>query len=351
MSHVKNTMNNNSLSALVQQAAPRVLKAIKTAAEKTGVDFAYLVEKASAESSFRPDAKAKGSSASGLYQFIDSTWMRMVKNYGAKYGLGKLANAIDDNGHVKDAATRQKILNLRKDPEKSALFAAEYTLENKCYMERFLGEGEIGPTEMYLAHFMGASGATAFLEAKKENPLAAAADIFPKAARANHNVFYDRATGQPRTLAGVYAFFDGKFKDGDDASGIDGGSFSAQVAQAGFSTATDARQQAAAGLRDLSRAQDAYLAQALGASSDAASAFSDTNGNDNAAAYFAQNLRARPSRTADPIRWNSARVEVKDIAPGLISRPADIMMMARLDPTQAYGRNGGAREESRSRYN
>ena len=114
--------------------------------------------------------------------------MDMMKKYGAKCGLGHLASCIDSNGQVANKATRQEILNLRKDPETAAMMAAEYTSENKATMQAQLGPtAQIGPTELYLAHFMGAGGATNFMKAYQNNPLQAASTVCGKAAGANHS--------------------------------------------------------------------------------------------------------------------------------------------------------------------
>lgn len=204
-----NLLKSNMLAA---QAPQNVLQAIRQASMSTGVDFSYLVEKAAAESSFNPSAKAKTSSAAGLYQFIESTWMQMVKTHGAKYGLGEYADQIK-NGKVADKAMRKEILNLRNDPEIASFMAAELASENRAYLQRHV-RGTIGPTEMYFAHFMGAGGATGFLKALKESPLAIAADLFPREAMANRGVFYDRNTGRAKSLQEVYAFFDKKFSSG-----------------------------------------------------------------------------------------------------------------------------------------
>lgn len=210
-----NILKNNNLAALSRHASAEVVGAIKNASARTGVDFAYLMEKAAAESSFRPEVQSKSSSATGLYQFIEKTWLSMVREHGDKYGLEDYADKISAKGTVSDAKTKKEILELRKDPELSALMAAEYAADNKRYLEDHVG-GDIGAVEMYLAHFLGASGANGFLEAMKNNPLDTAADIFPKAARTNRNVFYDAKTGEPRTLAGVYDFFEKKFENSKD---------------------------------------------------------------------------------------------------------------------------------------
>ena len=211
MSITGNELQNNSLAAMQARAPEKVVNAIQTASHKTGVDFSYLMHKAGVESSFRPEIKAKTSSATGLYQFIESTWLEMVKKHGDKYGLDKHAAQISDDLRVSSNEARQSILHLRKDPELAALMAGEYAAENKAFLERTVG-GEIGNTELYLAHFMGPSGAAAFLQEHRHNPAARASDIFPREANANRNVFYDPSTGRARSLDQVYAFFDKKFE-------------------------------------------------------------------------------------------------------------------------------------------
>jgi len=57
-----------------------VLSGIRQASKKTGVDFGYLMAQAAQESSFQPAVKAATSSATGLYQFLDSTWLGMVRD-------------------------------------------------------------------------------------------------------------------------------------------------------------------------------------------------------------------------------------------------------------------------------
>ncbi|MCI5059991.1 MAG: transglycosylase SLT domain-containing protein [Alphaproteobacteria bacterium] len=192
------------LASLGARAPKHVMSAIEKASAKTGVSFSYLVQKAGAESGFNPGVKAKTSSATGLFQFIESTWMDMVKKHGSKYGIESLGTSKAD------------ILEMRKDPKIASFMAAEFARDNAQHLERNVG-GKIGDTELYFAHFMGAGGASAFLTQLKKNPLNIAADLFPKEARVNRAVFYDSKTGQPRTLQGVYDFFDKKFgiKGGD----------------------------------------------------------------------------------------------------------------------------------------
>jgi len=215
MQTTANILNNNNIKA-ANGAPQAILASIDQASRKTGVEFAYLVNQAKAESSFNPTAKARTSSASGLYQFIERTWLDMVNRHGDKYGLEKYAAAIDSKLRVGSGATKSEILALRNDPQIASFMAAEFAAENKAFLERTVG-GDIGATELYFAHFLGASGASGFLKELKHNPNTIAADIMPKAARANRNVFYDSKTGAPRTLGQVYAFFDKKFDKGTAA--------------------------------------------------------------------------------------------------------------------------------------
>lgn len=186
-----------------------VINDIHQASLATGVDFSYLMAQAAQESSFRPDAAAAGSSAKGLYQFIDSTWLQMMHDYGAKYGYGALAREIhiSANGQatVADAALKQQILALRNNPTISAALGAEYARSNQQQLESALGR-QVTPTDLYLAHFLGAQGAVEFLHAIAANGATTAAHLLPAAAAANPKIFYN-ADGSPRTLREIYDQF------------------------------------------------------------------------------------------------------------------------------------------------
>jgi hypothetical protein len=194
---------------------PAVLKGIRQASQSTQTDFGYLMAQAAQESGFQSDAKAATSSATGLFQFIDSTWLDMVRQHGAKHGIGQLADQVtrDASGrpHVADPAVRENILALRKDPRISAALAGELAHDNKTEVERALGR-PAQKTDLYLAHFLGAGGATELLKAIRRNGTTPAADILPEAASANRSVFFDGRTGEPRTVADLYRNFSNKIE-------------------------------------------------------------------------------------------------------------------------------------------
>ncbi|MEO0399692.1 MAG: transglycosylase SLT domain-containing protein [Pseudomonadota bacterium] len=183
-----------------------VAGAIKNAAEATGTDFDFLYKVAARESSLNPEAKAKTSSATGLFQFIEQTWLGAVKKYGAEHGMGPAASAVKEKpggGYtVEPASARQSVLDLRLDAGKSSALAGELAAENKRYLEGRLGRPVKG-AELYAAHFLGPGGAAKLLSAK---PDAKAATLLPQAASANRPVFYDG--GKEKTVADIVESFE-----------------------------------------------------------------------------------------------------------------------------------------------
>ncbi|MGA8968298.1 MAG: transglycosylase SLT domain-containing protein [Pseudolabrys sp.] len=186
--------------------APQITGAIRQAAQSTGISFDYLLTTAKIESNLNPAAQASTSSAKGLYQFIDQTWLGTMKQDGAALGLGRYANAIargpDGHYEVSDPNMRAAILRLRSDPQASAMLAGALTRNNATLVSSSIGRQ---PTngELYIAHFLGADGAGKLINGAATQPRASAAAMFPHAAAANHSIFYD-ASGRARSVGEVY---------------------------------------------------------------------------------------------------------------------------------------------------
>lgn len=178
----------------------QVRAAIARAASRTGVDFDYLLAQAKIESSLDPSARARTSSAAGLYQFTQGTWLRTLERHGAAHGID-WADAAIDKGRVVDPAMRGQIMALRHDPDMAALMAGELANDNRASLTGVLGR-EPDAAELYLAHFLGAAGAGQFLSALETSPGMSAAALMPRAAAANRSIFYE-ASGAPRSVAGM----------------------------------------------------------------------------------------------------------------------------------------------------
>lgn len=184
-----------------------VMQAIRQGADRTGVNFDYLVRTAQRESSLDPEAKARTSSATGLFQFIDQTWLATMRNEGARHGLAREAQAItqgsDGRFNVTDAAMREQIMALRRDPTVAATMAGAFTQRNRDELATALGR-EPTAGELYSAHVMGARGAVTLINAMRANPQQSAAREFPEAAAANRPIFFDRS-GRARSVSEVFS--------------------------------------------------------------------------------------------------------------------------------------------------
>lgn len=151
-------------------------KAIESASKRVGVEKSIMMAMAKQESGFNPQAKAGTSSATGLFQFISSTWSTMVKKYSGSFP------------------------ELHKGPtdiDASSVAGALYIKENSTFLKQ--NNIPVNGTTIYASHFLGAGGARTLLSAP---PSAIAASIMPKAAAANKNIFYKK-DGTARTVAEV----------------------------------------------------------------------------------------------------------------------------------------------------
>lgn len=190
----------------VQGLRGAVEAAIQRASNATGVDFTFLMKTAGRESGFNPKAKAPTSSAAGLFQFVEQTWLATLKTHGAKYGYARYAELItrgaDGRYRVAGGEARRAVMDLRLDPQAASLMAGELTSGNAAYLR-----GRVGRTptagELYAAHFLGPHGSARLIEAASRNPNASAAALFPDAARANRSIFYRE--GRAATVSEVYA--------------------------------------------------------------------------------------------------------------------------------------------------
>ena len=173
--------------------SPEIQNALVSAGDKSGVDFSYLLDTAVRESSLNPSARAKTSTAVGLFQFLEGTWLEVMKEQGPSLGYERYARQIskDESGyHIADKGARQFILGLRNDPEISSDLAAAFTRQNGEYLSEKFGRHP-SPGELYIAHFLGARGAEKLFDLGLRAPDEIAAKHFVRQAEANPAIFYD----------------------------------------------------------------------------------------------------------------------------------------------------------------
>jgi hypothetical protein len=206
--------SNATATAGVDPSRLRVAGAIKQAAGTTGASFEYLVATAKMESDFNPTAGASTSSAHGLYQFIDQTWLGTVKEAGAALGYGQYADAISKSSagsySVSDPSARSAIMKLRDDPVVASAMAGILTQSNSFNLTGKIGRRP-NDAELYMAHFMGVGGAAKLITNAEDNPKASGAQLFPNAAAANRSIFYDSSTGRARSVSDVYSVLTSRY--------------------------------------------------------------------------------------------------------------------------------------------
>lgn len=103
------------------------------------------------ESSGKPTAKASTSSALGLFQFLNATWLATVKMHRPDLLKGR---------------TQAEVLALRTDPSMSIEIGARFTEDNLALIGRNATGGDL-----YLAHFLGAGDARKLFRSAPSTPV------------------------------------------------------------------------------------------------------------------------------------------------------------------------------------
>ena len=134
------------------------------------------------ESSGNPNAKAPTSSATGLGQFINSTWLSTVKKHAPE---------------LMDGRTEEEVLALRTDPRVSIEMTTRHMEDNKNYLER---HGiTVTDGSLYMAHFAGVGRARQVYAASDDTP---AEEVFSAAAvRANRSILQGKTIGEVKAWA------------------------------------------------------------------------------------------------------------------------------------------------------
>jgi hypothetical protein len=162
----------------------RTLNRVAQDESPDAVDINTVVEQIiKVESNGDPNAKSKRSSAAGLGQFLDETWLVLIRAHRPDLAKGR---------------SEGEILELRRDASVSREITSRFTERNASVLRR---RGlPVTPGTLYLAHFAGAAGAVAILSALEQADAAtimAAADATGRTKREKlirANPFLERFT-------------------------------------------------------------------------------------------------------------------------------------------------------------
>lgn len=130
----------NALGNTKTAEAPSPAPAVVNKQARAEADMDSIVSRiAQIESGGDPNAKAKTSSATGLYQFTEQTWLDTVAKYEPALAKGK---------------TRADLLALRTDPDTSTRVVKYLIQDNISVLNNW--DIPVTPGNIYLAHFLGA---------------------------------------------------------------------------------------------------------------------------------------------------------------------------------------------------
>jgi hypothetical protein len=193
---------NSLLDPGTATGAEAIVPLLREVAKMTGVDPKVLIDMVALESKFDPQARPFNprtgkylSSAVGLLQFLKGTWADRLRTDGAKYGIA--------------------IGTPPTDARANALMGAEFIKSNMNYLKGKV-KRDLTETDVYLAHFLGAEGASKFLQMDPNTP---AATVMTDEAQANPGVFFDK-TGKARTTGEIYEHFTKKISSQAKALGV-----------------------------------------------------------------------------------------------------------------------------------
>ncbi len=185
----------------VMTDAERITQASQQVAGLSGHSSSAILAQATQESGLDTSVKSTVSSAAGPFQFLERTWLDLFRRHGSAYGMGDLARQISSrNGIpvVKNPAVRKQILALRHNADVAAGMAARYLAEGRVRLEKRL-KRPASEAESRIAYIMGVGGAAKLIRTANTAPNTTAAHLLPSAAKANHNLFFDRRTGRELT--------------------------------------------------------------------------------------------------------------------------------------------------------
>lgn len=214
MNRYKNLADSLKLHVTAQNSDPSLIDDIYEASTITHIDFELLIITAMIESDLGRVTKSSTSSARGIFQYIEPTWLVLIKRYGSRIGQNNYADSIVINTEsylpeiVSDSQfTIKDILALRDNTKIASLIKA-YQLKNEAkIIAKYKAGQRINATDHYIVHMLGLSQARTFytlLRNESSNILANLKNKgFKEAIRLNPTFFYN---AQNKALSAAEAY-------------------------------------------------------------------------------------------------------------------------------------------------
>ncbi|MGZ9097317.1 MAG: hypothetical protein ACXW30_03355 [Micavibrio sp.] len=178
---------------------------------------------AHSESSGQADATNPDSTATGKFQFIESTFLEQLYKHGESLGYGHLSRHIEhsETGRgaslrhhytVADRETRSMVLDARNDPVLSEELAKAYMRDNLLALNDILPDRKIPMSEAlaYMTHHFGVGGTVEIVEALEENPSTSFRSVAGAPTCNSNEAICFKPNGKPRTVAEVHRLLETK---------------------------------------------------------------------------------------------------------------------------------------------
>ncbi len=206
-----------------QKRDPAIISDIYAASKKTETSFELLLIKAMIESDLGRVTTSKTSTARGTFQFIEPTWLILMKRYGHRIGYSDYADAIEINRQTRlpqikgeSKITRSDILSLRENTKIAALIKSYQIKDESKVLQNFKNGGRINATDHYIAHMLGLSQAREFYKLREnESPIILSDSknsLLKQAVKLNPYFFHDK-NGNGLTASGAYKQFHRKISE------------------------------------------------------------------------------------------------------------------------------------------
>lgn len=206
MELTKNT-KDASFSAIENDPLDRksIATLILLIAKEDGMDPAYLLHLAKRESNLNAAASSPMSTAKGLFQFTENTWLCSVRTFGPAFGVtdsDKISLKRQGSCTVENQNVRDRLLSMRSNPKVSTQIAAAFSVQNYRILATTFGRTP-NSTELYVLHLLGQRDGIRFLMAVRSTPLMPAFEITPVGAMANRKIFYT-SDNRPKFVSEIY---------------------------------------------------------------------------------------------------------------------------------------------------
>ena len=142
------------------------------AAQATNTDPTVLRALADQDPALLPNRRVTTSSAQGVFQFGEGTWLEVLRRYGPKHGYRAEAKAIRivrGRPVVANSPERARLLSLRRDPYLSGLMAGELITTHRQILA---GKVARDPAfaELYMGYALSLNGANRFVDLLRGRP-------------------------------------------------------------------------------------------------------------------------------------------------------------------------------------